>query len=234
MAKSNREFIEDVMRLLTEDITTAGVHYKVHQIVRAMNAGLLWIAELRPDALSTYEPNHACAVGARQALPAGGFKLFEVLANANGAAVRLVDRKMLDAVMPGWRAATGSTTIKSYCYDEREPEVFEVYPPAASGAALRLRYAKHATAITVPADTAVPSGVSGNVPLDDQHVNALREYVLYLLKSQDADFAPGVVMAAQMHLQLASTALGAEYGATTATSPRSTDVAAGRGTTTGA
>lgn len=233
MAKTNRAFIEEVMSHLMEVETTAGVRWLVRDIVRYMNAGLLWIAEARPDAVSTYNGNYALAVGARQTLPAGGFKLFEVLGTADGDAIRLVDRKMLDASLPGWRAATGSTTPKNYVYDEREPEVFEVYPPAAIGAAVRLRYAQHATPITVPADSAVPSDVPGNVPLDDQHLTALREYVLFRAKARDADFAPGVVAAAQTHLSLAVQALGVEMAATNATSPRSTDAAAGRGVTTG-
>lgn len=234
MARTNQAFLEEVLGHLMEVESTAGTRWTVRDLVRYMNAGLLWIAEARPDALSTYNANYALAVGARQALPAGGFKLFEVLGTAAGAAVRLVDRKMLDAAMPGWRAATGSTTIKNYVYDEREPEVFEVYPPAASGAAVRIRYASHATPITVPADTAVASAVSGNVPLDDQFHNALREYVLFRAKAKDSDFAPGVAAAAQTHLSLAAQALGVELAATNSTSPRSTDAAAGRGVTTGA
>lgn len=234
MAKTNQSFIEEVFSHLMEVETTAGVRWTVRDIVRYMNAGLLWIAEARPDAMSTYSGSHACAVGARQALPAGGFKLFEVLGTEAGDAVRLVDRKMLDASLPGWRAATGTTTPKNYVYDEREPEIFELYPPAASGTALRIRYAQHATPIAVPADTAAPSAVSGNVPLDDQFLTALREYVLFRAKARDADFAPGVAAAAQTHLSLAVQALGVEMAGLQSTSPRSTDAAAGRGVTTGA
>jgi hypothetical protein len=234
MAKTNQSFIEEVLHQLMEDEATAGVRWKVYELVRYMNAGLLWIAEARPDAMSTYNHNFALSVGTRQTLPAGGYKLFEVLGNAAGGAVRLVDRKMLDAVLPAWRSGAGSTTIKNYVYDEREPETFEVYPPAAIGAALRIRFAQHATPITVPSPSAVPSDVSGNVPLDDQNITALREYVLFRCKAKDADFAPGVVDAAQTHLSLAVQSLGVELAATGSTSPRSTDAAAGRGVTTGA
>lgn len=234
MTTSNQVFINSVLRPLMEAVDTAGVRWTVREVCEYTNAGLEWVAVNRPDAVEAYNANYALTAGAKQALPTGGFKLFEVPSNADGTAIRLVDRKMLDVALPGWRAATGSTTVKNYIYDEREPDSFETYPPAASGAAVRIRYAAHPTPLTLPSESAVPSAVSGNVPLDDQHINALREYVFFRCKSKDADFAPGVQAAAQAHLTLALQLLGVELKSTSATGPRSSDAATARGVTTGA
>lgn len=234
MTTTNQVFINSVLRPLMESVDTAGVRWTVREVCEYMNAGFVWIAENRPDAVEAYNPDFDLALGAKQALPTGGFKLFEVPANADGTAIRLVDRKMMDVALPGWRAVAGSTTIKNYVFDEREPDAFEVYPPAASGAAVQIRYAAHPTPITLPTENAIPSAVTGNVPLDDLRLNALREYIFYRCKSKDADFAPGVLAAAQAHLSMALQALGVELKATAATGPRSSDAAAGRGVTTGA
>lgn len=227
MTTTNQSFIEGVLITLAEDEATAGERWTVAETVRAMNQGFLWIAEKRPDALATYDASAAIAAGSRQTLPSGGFKLLD----APG--LILADRRIMDAVLPGWRTATAATPT-DYLYDERQPQVYWLYPPAAGSSTIPLLYAKHATAISAPAADAVPSAVSGNVPIDDELIPALRDYVLYVLKSKDADFAPGVVAAAQTHLQLATTALGVELQATVATSPRSPDAAVGRGVTTGA
>lgn len=220
MTVTNKAFIESVLMALVEDKATAGVRYKVWEIVTYLNDGLRKIAEVRPDAVATTAAAHALAAGVTQGLPSGGFKLLEVLANKDGAAVTPVDRKILDACEPGWRALTGVQAVLHCIFDPREPATWECYPPAASGATVRVRYAAYPQAVTVPADTAVPNDVSGNVPLPDLFINALREYVLFRLKSKDAEFAPGVVAAAQQHLALCERDLGVELSATIANAPK--------------
>lgn len=220
MPVTNAAFIESLFKALSEDEAAAGIHWNARELVQYENDGLVKIAEARPDAVTTTAAAHALTAGVRQGLPTGGFKLFEVLGNKTGNAVTLVDRRMLDASTPGWRIATGVQDILHCIFDPREPASWESYPPAASGATATVRYAAYPTAVTLPAASALPSAVSGNVPLPDLFVNALREYCLYRAKSKDADFAPGVVAASQQHLANCERALGAELNATTATAPR--------------
>lgn len=221
MATTNRAFIESVLVALVEDKALAGTRYLVSEIVTYLNSGLLKIAVARPDAVATTAAAHALAAGVKQGLPTGGFKLLEVLANGAGAAVTPVDRKILDACEPGWRALTGVTNILHCVFDPREPATWECYPPAAaSGATVRLRYAAYPTPVTVPSDSANAASVTGDVPLPDLFINALREYVLFRAKSKDAEFAPGVLAAAQQHLALCERDLGVELNATVANAPR--------------
>lgn len=220
MTTTNAAFIESLFTALSEDPTLAGVHWDARELVQYLNDGLNKIAVARPDAVTATAAAHALTAGVKQGLPTGGFKLFEVLANKTGNAVTPVDRRMLDACVPGWRIATGVQDILHCIYDPREPAAWESYPPAASGATVTVRYAAYPTPVTLPSADALPSAVGGNVPLPDLFVNPLREYCLYRAKSKDADFAPGVIAAAQQHLALCERDLGAELAATTATAPR--------------
>lgn len=220
MTTTNAALIESVFKALLEDETAAGVRWDARELVQYENDGLVKIAVARPDAVTTTAAAHALSAGVAQGLPTGGFKLFEVLANKTGNAVTLVDRRMLDACAPGWRIETGAQDILHCIYDPREPAAWECYPPAASGATARVRYAAYPTPVSLPAANATPASVSGNVPLPDLFINPLREYMLFRAKSKDADFAPGVVAAAQQHLANCERELGAELAATAATAPR--------------
>lgn len=220
MTTTNASLIESVFKALSEDETVAGVHWDARELTQYLNDGLLDIAMTRPDSVTTFAAAHALTAGVRQTVPTGGFKLFEVLGNKTGNAVTPVDRRMLDACTPGWRIATGVQDILHCIFDPREPAAWECYPPAASGATAALRYAAYPTPVTLPSASALPSAVSGNVPLPDLFVNPLREFILYRAKSKDAEFAPGVLAASQQHLANANRMLGAELAATAATAPR--------------
>lgn len=221
MTTTNQAFIESVFKALMEDKATAGTRWLVSEIVTYLNDGLLKIAVARPDSVTTTASAHTLSAGSKQTLPTGGFKLFEVLAATAGGAVTLIDQKLLNVCVPGWRAMTGVADIVHFMFDPREPASWECYPPAAaSGATVRVRYAAYPTPVTVPSDAAIPSGVAGNVPLPDLFINPLREFVLFRAKTKDADFAPGVAAAAQQHLAIAERELGAELAATAATGPR--------------
>lgn len=220
MAHPIATFLEGIFRALSEDPATAGVHWTAREAVIYVNDFLLLLAEVRPDALAQVTAAHPLVAGTTQGLPAGAFQLFDVLANGAGEAVRLVDRKMLDASLPTWRSATAGQPT-NYTFDESQPDTFEVYPPApSSGATVKLRAAHYATPITLPLGSAAPTTVTGDLPFDDELVGAAREYVLYRCKSIDADFAPGVVAAAQTHLMQCARSLGVELAASQASSPK--------------
>lgn len=220
MTTTNAALIESVYKALVEDETAAGVRWDSRELVQYLNDGLLLFAQARPDLFSTEAASHALVAGVRQTLPTGGFKLFEVLANAAGTAVTPIDQKILNACVPGWRGVTQAANILHFMFDPRQPAYWECYPPATNGTTARLRYAAYAAPVSLPSASALPSAVSGDVPAPDVVINPLREYILYRAKSKDADYAPGVLAASQTHLANCERQLGAELAATAATAPR--------------
>lgn len=213
---------QDILRgAITELQDDTNVRWTIPELCRYFNDGQRAIAAARPDAAVT-NATLALVAGTRQALPSGGKKLLDVTRNTGGnkRAVRLVNREILDAQIPGWHGLTGVTEIKHFIYDVREPTVFYVYPPAAVGASLELVYGAEPTAITVPADGAALTDVSGNLALPDQFANPLRDYVLFRAYQKDAEYAANQGRS-DRHLQLFAEQLGVELTAAQAVAPTS-------------
>jgi hypothetical protein len=119
---------------------TTSIRWPVNELIRYLNDGQREVVMYRPDAMVTNDVI-VCAAGSRQTLrevAAGGkgvgAKLIDVVRNVtSGLAVRLTNREILDSQMPGWHNFAGVTDIKHYMFDPRDPKMFYVYPPAATG-----------------------------------------------------------------------------------------------------
>lgn len=198
------------------DITS--IKWTVDRLVRYLNDGQRDILIHRPDA---YNVPHtlALAVGHKQALPAGGQKLIDVLSNTAGSkrAVTKTQVKTLDAQVRNWRSMTPTLEILHFMYDPREPKSFEVYPPAADGASLEIEYAAVPADITEPTAGQLYSDVTGNISVSDLFANALADYVLYRCHAELSEEAQPA--RAQAHYGAYLAALGVEAQATAAVAP---------------
>jgi hypothetical protein len=207
---------QSIVRRVVETLQdNTSVRWPVNELVRYLNDGQREIVLYRPDAMVT-NAAVALAAGSKQALPANGTKLIEVVRNTAGnkRSVRLVNREILDSQSPGWHNITGATEILHFMYDPRDPKVFYVYPPAAaSGASLDVVYAAMPTDITEPADGALYTAVSGNISVPDIYGNVIQDYVLYRAYSKDSEYA-GNAARAQAHYGAFANALGVEMKAT--------------------
>jgi hypothetical protein len=210
------------------------VRWPVPELCRYFNDGQREIVLQRPDAASE-TATIVLVNGTKQTLPASGAKLLTVFANTSGTkrAVRLVDRTILDVQTPGWHALTGVAEILHYMYDERDPTVFYVYPPATTSASLEVSMATFPTDITVPADGTLYTAVTGNMGLPDIYGNALQDYILYRAYSKDAEYTANASRVAA-HYGMFANALGIEIKATVAVSPRSSPAESGTRSTVGA
>lgn len=209
-----QSIIHDVATILVDE---TGDRFPAPELVRYLNDAQLMLAEKRPDAFPK-RADVALVVGVRQTLPAEALELIDVLGNTSGAPARQVDRVGLDTVLPAWRQATGSTTVRNWMHDPRDPLTIEVYPPAAAGASLSVVYA------VTPTEVPVPSGnqyddVTGNVMVTPQFKNALIDATLYRAFSKDAEH-PANATRAQTHLQAFLQAIGEEVQATTVVRPK--------------
>lgn len=219
MAITAQAIIRQVLRDLND---VAAVRWTLADVVSYLNDAQRDIVLQRPDA-----GNVAATIklqsGSKQALPVGCTKLIDVLHNAIGArrAVTRVDRKLLDAQCPGWRGLQGAQEIQHFCYDEREPRAFDVYPPAALGAALAVEYAALPTDIQAPGVGQGLNDITGTLGLPDIYANAVRNYMMFRAYSRQAEYAsnPG---AATAFYNLYRADLGMEAQATAAVSPNNT------------
>ena len=215
---------QSIIRRCVETLQdNTSIRWPVSELVRYLNDAQREVILYRPDAAVT-NASVPLVTGSRQNLPAGGTKLVEVVRNSAGTkrAVRMVNREILDAQLPGWHAQAGVTEILHYMYDPREPRVFYVYPPAAAtGAAVDLSYASMPADIAEPSDGALYTSVTGNLGVPDIYGNAVQDYVLYRAYTKDSEYA-GNAARAQAHYGAFATALGVEVKATVAMAPNPT------------
>lgn len=208
---------QSVIRRVVETLQdNTSVRWPVNELVRYLNDGQREIVLYRPDAMVT-NTTLTLAAGSKQALPANGAKLIEVIRNNTASskrAVRMVNREILDSQSPGWHNITGVTEILHFMYDPRDPKVFYVYPPAVGAtASLDIVYAALPTDISEPADGSTYSAVSGNISVPDIYGNVLQDYILYRAYTKDSEYA-GNAARAQAHYATFANALGIEMKAT--------------------
>lgn len=209
---------QSIIRRAVETLQdTTSVRWPINELVRYLNDGQREVVLYRPDSMVT-NATMTCTAGTKQALPANGAKLIEVIRNTGGRAVRMVNREVLDAQTPGWHSVTGTATILHFMYDPRDPKVFYVYPPALNTAQLDIVYAAYPTDITEPADGSLYTAVTGNISLPDIYGNVLCDYVLYRAYTKDSEYA-GNANRAQAHYASFANALGIEIKATVAVAP---------------
>ena len=176
-----------------------GIRWPATDLVVHLNDGQRALVEMRPEMFAVTVPI-ALVAGPKQTLPATVAKLLEISRNTNGAAIRPVERMLLDAMEPNWYTKTGVTAIKHSTHDVREPHVFYVYPPAAIGASV------DAVCVVWPAEVETPTGplssqVSGNINCKDDLKNALLHFVVSRAYLVDAEFGGNPELAAS-HAQL--------------------------------
>lgn len=215
---------QSIIRRVVETLQdNTSIRWPVSELVRYLNDAQREVILYRPDAAVT-NASVPLVAGSRQSLPSGGTKLVEVVRNSAGTkrAVRMVNREILDAQLPGWHAQTGVTEILHYMYDPREPRVFYVYPPAAAvNAAVEVTYASVPGDILEPADGALYTAIAGNIGVPDIYGNAVQDYVLYRAYTKDSEYA-GNAARAQAHYAAFANALGVEIKATVAVAPNPT------------
>lgn len=213
---------QSIIRRAVETLQdTTSIRWPVNELVRHLNDGQREVVLYRPDSMVTNATVN-CVAGSRQTLPPDGAKLVEVIRNAAAGtskkAVRMTNREILDAQIPGWHNLAGVNEVLHFMYDPRDPKTFYVYPPATTSAQLDIVYSAYPTDIAEPADGSLYTAVSGNVSLPDIYGNALLDFILYRSYSKDSEYA-GNAQRAQAHYAAFANALGVEIKATVAVAP---------------
>lgn len=193
---------EKVQKILHDE---TGVRATTPELLGWLNSGQREIVILKPNALTKNE-SVAMAAGTKQALPAAGLVLIDVIRNMGsdgltpGRAITSIKREVLDVAIPDWHSGTPNVVAKHYVYDVRDPKNFYLVPPQPAGTSQRIEIIYSVT----PTDlTAANQAIS----VDDIYEGVLIDYVLYRSYSKDAGGAGNAELAIA-HYQAFQSALG--------------------------
>lgn len=216
MAKTIKSVLERVVGTLNDD---ASVTWTLQDLVRYLNDGQMDMHVKRPD-LFLLEVEQTLASGHRQTLPDGGSKLIDITANTLGdkSHITRVPRALLDAQSPGWRSMSPELEIAHFTYDERQPKVFEVYPPALSTSKVMLEYASVPADLPIPASGATLDSITGDINVPDLQATALQHYICFRCYAEGTQEGNGA--RAQGYLALFADALDVEIASTVAVAPK--------------
>lgn len=172
-------------------LDTGNTRWTRDELLGWVNDGQRQIVIMSPNAtnkVSTYK----LVAGTRQAIPADGWTLLEVIrfmgtdGTKPGRAIRLTSRELLDSFNPDWHDDCPTLIPRHYIVDPQDQTVFFVYPPNTGKAYVQVNYSP------VPVDLA---DEDQTIALNDIFETALLDYVLYRANSKDAEYAPGVALA---------------------------------------
>lgn len=205
MTTSATSFISEVQ---TELQDASATRWSVAELVAYLNEANLLTVTHRPDT-NAVAHTFAAAAGALQTIPATAIALVDVDCNhvTPFAEVTRVAKEQLDSLNLKWQSMTQVAIAKHYTYDPLTPRVFYVYPPMIAGTELDI--------MTADYPALVPSTPSGNLPLPDWTVPALKAYVKYKAWSKDAEVAGNAALASAA-FGLYQTLLGLQLGAVAA------------------
>ena len=190
------EIINNAKQVLQET-GADGIRWKNAYLVRLLNEFYQAAVQVKPDAFSVNEPL-SLTEGTKQAIPATGLRLLDVIRNTSGMAITVTTRKALDSGRRTWHSDPASTAIEQFTFDELDPTRFYVYPPAATGAEVEILY----SALPEGHDAALDLSVVGleQFKLSDAYAPIATDYILYRAFSIDAEHAANL-QRAQMHFQ---------------------------------
>ena len=178
------DVIESAAEILQD---TDHITYTEEQLIRGLNKACLATVLVRPDASSDIMLATLNA-GVGQYLPGGALRLMDVYyrldENDEPIPINLADRQELD-LMPT------DGPVQHVSYSEKLPTKFLVSPPAKGGEKLVLLCSHAPIPITALTD---------DFPLTDKYAEPVREYLLYLMFSRDAERSPNATRA-QAHRQ---------------------------------
>ena len=215
MAKTLKSVLERVVGTLED----AGLDtWTLQDLVRYANDGAADMHVRRPD-LFNIDQDLALVAGVRQTLPGSGSKLIDITLNTVGdqLPVTLVQQALMNAQFPGWRRELPTLEIQHFMFDDRQPKVFDVYPPAKLGARLQTKFAAIPVDMPIPADNVQLADLTGDINVPDLQATTLQHYIVARCYSEGSE--SGNLATAQTFFSLYASDLGVEIQATKSVAP---------------
>jgi hypothetical protein len=195
-------------------LDTSNVRWSRAELLGWLNDGQRQIVVMAPSATNKVAVMKLVA-GTRQNIPSDGWTLLNVIrymgtdGTRPGRAVRVTSQQLLDSYNPNWHSSTPSVVPQSYVFDQQDMTAFYVYPPNTGNGYVQLNYSPEPSDLTLESQPIV---------VRDIFQTALLDYILYRACSKDAEYAPGLQLAAG-YLQTFNLAMGVKQEAEIKNSP---------------
>ena len=195
MALTENDILPWVTSILFDASNT---RWPVTELRSWLNDGQRRVAALRVDACSATR-QVTLVPGVLQTIPSDCWLLLDLIrnvpasGNSIGKGIRLCQLETLNAYRPTWSTDTAAATVDNYCYDERKPETFYVYPPVDTTHTVNVE----AEFAVIPTPTTSGTSV---LSVGDYYAPMLIDYVLWRAFSKDAGIPNGMARA-QMYMQ---------------------------------
>lgn len=193
-----------------------GTRWPFPELLSWFNAAQLALVNHRPDALSK-NTTFNTVLGTLQSLPDEGLRLIDVVRNEGGQKrpIRKIARHVLDDQHVNWHDdAMPVNQVDHFCYDDRNPKNFYLYPAPVADLVIRIIYSVAPPAIVINNF----NDDSTTISVDDTYANVLMDYILFRAYSKDASYAGNAERAA-LAMQSFNSALGIKTQVDQAMSP---------------
>lgn len=148
------------------------------------------------------------SAGVLQSVEDNVILIFDIIRNLpNGIGIHIAERQRLEEADPDWYSTEGTTSIKHYCYDNRVPNKFYVYPPAAEGAQVEM---------SVSMTPAIVTDEAEEIDIAEEYISPIVSYCMYRAMMKDAEYSNAQISVA--YFQAFSEALGTNTQMTLANS----------------
>ena len=181
----------------------SGVRWTRAELLGWINDAQRQIVIMSPNATNKIAVMKLVA-GTRQSIPSDGWTLLEVIrymgtaGTKPGRAIRLASRELIDSYNPDWHSDTPNLVPRHYIFDLQDQTAFFVYPPNTGNGYIELNYSPD------PVDLVLETEI---IKVKSIFETAILDYVLYRACSKDAEYAPGLALAAG-YLQTFNTSMG--------------------------
>lgn len=198
----------------TQLLDVSNIRWTRAELLSWLNLAQKQIVIMSPNATNKVAVYQLVA-GTRQSIPSDGWTLLDVIRNMGtdgtkpGRAIRLVSEELLDNFNPNWHSALPSAIAQNVIFDQQDQTVFYVYPPNNGRGYVQINYSPVPPIITSEVQT---------ISINDIFEPVILDYILYRACSKDAEYAPGLQLAAG-YLQTFMTAMQVKTGAELANSP---------------
>jgi hypothetical protein len=195
-------------------LDTSNVRWTRAELLGWLNDGQRQIVVMAPNATNKVAIIKLAA-GTRQSIPSDGWTLLNIIrymgtdGTRPGRAVRITSQQLLDSYNPNWHSSTPSVVPQSYVFDQQDQTIFYVYPPNTGNGYVQLNYSPEPVDLTLESQPIV---------VRDIFQTALLDYILYRACSKDAEYAPGLQLAAG-YLQTFNMAMGIKQDSELKNSP---------------
>jgi hypothetical protein len=177
------------------------------------------IAKMKPDSYPVIEVV-ALAAGSQQSLPARATQLLDVLCNmrtdgtTRGNIIQVVEKKLMNAINPGWMADTAVSSVTHVIYDtKRSPKLYWVYPQSTG-----INYIELITSKLPDNGSKV---IGDDTLLADEYSNSMLHYILAMCFAKDLDI-PNSAQRVAGHMDIFLDSLGRKEVAEGFYSPKKT------------